>query len=99
VDTVSGTTLWRWLEADAIRPWRHRSWLFPRDPPFAECADPILDLYERRWDGRCTPQKLTTWSGVFRTVRPIAATVRSTSDVLDGVSIVSHISMHARRCA
>ncbi len=50
--TVSGTTLWRWLDADAIRPWRHRSWLFPRDPRFAECADPILDLYERRWDGR-----------------------------------------------
>jgi transposase len=52
VATVSGTTLWRWLDADAIRPWRHRSWLFPRDPRFAACADPILDLYERRWEGR-----------------------------------------------
>src|SRR5437867_5451045 len=51
VATVSGTTLWRWLDADAIRPWRHRSWLFPRDPRFAECANPILDLYERRWNG------------------------------------------------
>ena len=51
VATVSGTTLWRWLDADAIRPWRHRSWLFPRDPRFAERAGPILDLYERRWDG------------------------------------------------
>jgi hypothetical protein len=44
VATVSGTTLWRWLDADAIRPWRHRSWLFPRDPRFAERAGPILDL-------------------------------------------------------
>jgi hypothetical protein len=52
VATVSGTTLWRWLEADAIRPWRHRSWLFPRDPLFAERAGPVLDLYERRWNGR-----------------------------------------------
>jgi transposase len=51
VATVSGTTLWRWLDADAIRPWRHRSWLFPRDSRFAECADPILDLYERCWAG------------------------------------------------
>jgi hypothetical protein len=51
VATLSGTTLWRWLDADAIRPWRHRSWLFPRDPRFAECANPILDLYERRWNG------------------------------------------------
>jgi hypothetical protein len=28
VATISGTTVWRWLAADAIRPWRHRSWLF-----------------------------------------------------------------------
>jgi hypothetical protein len=32
---VSGTTLWRWLSADALRPWQHRSWIFPRDPDFA----------------------------------------------------------------
>lgn len=35
VATISGTTLWRWLDADAIRPWRHRTWVFPRDPEFA----------------------------------------------------------------
>jgi len=52
VATVSGTTLWRWLDADAIRPWRHRSWLFPRDPRFAERAGPILDLYQHRWEDR-----------------------------------------------
>ena len=37
--------MWRWLAADAIRPWRHRSWLFPRDPDLATTAGPILDLY------------------------------------------------------
>ncbi len=52
VAMVSGTTIWRWLDADAIRPWRHRSWLFPRDPRFAERAGPILDLYHSRWDGQ-----------------------------------------------
>jgi hypothetical protein len=52
VASVSGTTLWRWLDADAIRPWRHRSWLFPRDPQFATRASPVLDLYEGRWEGR-----------------------------------------------
>jgi hypothetical protein len=52
VATISDTTLWRWLEADAIRPWRHRSWLFPRDPDFAERAAPVLDLYGGRWNGR-----------------------------------------------
>ena len=24
----------RWLADDAIRPWQHRSWIFPRDPRF-----------------------------------------------------------------
>jgi hypothetical protein len=30
VASVSGSTLWRWLHEDAIRPWYHRSWIFPR---------------------------------------------------------------------
>jgi hypothetical protein len=51
VATISGTTVWRWLAADAIRPWRHRSWLFPRDPNFATKAGPILDLYAGLWEG------------------------------------------------
>jgi len=52
VAEISGTTVWRWLSADALRPWRHRSWIFPRDPNFAEKAGRILDLYQRRWNGR-----------------------------------------------
>ena len=44
---ISGATLWRWLSADALRPWRHRSWIFPRDPDFAAKAGRILDLYNR----------------------------------------------------
>ena len=48
---VSGTTLWRWLSADALRPWRHRSWIFPRDPDFDGKAGRILDLYARIWQG------------------------------------------------
>jgi hypothetical protein len=52
VAEISGMTIWRWLRADAIRPWTHRSWIFPRDPQFAEKAGPVLDLYHRRWQGR-----------------------------------------------
>jgi hypothetical protein len=52
VAEISGTTIWRWLAADAIQPWRVRSWLFPRDPAFAAKAGRVLDLYERRWAGR-----------------------------------------------
>ena len=51
VARISGTTLWRWLGQDALRPWRHRSWIFPRDPHFARKAGRILDLYQRRWKG------------------------------------------------
>ena len=51
VAKISGTTLWRWLSQDALRPWRHRTWIFPRDPEFARKAGRILDLYQRRWDG------------------------------------------------
>jgi hypothetical protein len=51
-DTLSGSTVRRWLAADAIKPWRHRSWIFPRDPDFAAKAARVLDLYDRRWEGR-----------------------------------------------
>jgi hypothetical protein len=51
VASVSGTTIWRWLSADAIKPWRVRSQIFPRDPAFAAKAGRVLDLYARTWDG------------------------------------------------
>ena len=51
VEQISGVTVWRWLSQDAIKPWQHRSWIFPRDTRFAEKAGPILDLYEGRWQG------------------------------------------------
>ena len=48
VASISGTTIWRWLSTDAIKPWQHRSWIFPRDPDFATKAARVLDLYARR---------------------------------------------------
>lgn len=52
VCSISGTTVWRYLAEDAIRPWAWRSWIFPRDPQFARKAGRVLDLYERRWEGK-----------------------------------------------
>jgi hypothetical protein len=52
VAEISGTTIWRWLAEDAIRPWSHRSWIFPRDPNFEGKAGCGLDLYARRWQGK-----------------------------------------------
>ena len=51
VEQISGVTVWRWLSQDAIKPWQHRSWIFPRDPLFSERAGPILDLYAGMWQG------------------------------------------------
>jgi hypothetical protein len=52
VASISGSTIWRWLHQDAIRPWYHRSWIFPRDPNFASKANRILDLYGRCWQDK-----------------------------------------------
>ena len=48
---VSGTTIWRWLGEDAIKPWHYRSWIFPRDPRFEQKASRVLDLYQGIGDG------------------------------------------------
>jgi hypothetical protein len=49
---ISRSTVWRMLHESAIKPWQHESWLFPRDPLFAEKAGPILDLYAGNWEGQ-----------------------------------------------
>jgi len=36
------------LHEDAIRPWFHRSWTYPRDPKFIEKTGKVLDLYEEQ---------------------------------------------------
>ena len=50
VASISGATVWRWLKADAIKPWNYRSWIFPRDPQFALKAGRVLDLYQGIWE-------------------------------------------------
>ena len=52
VTDASASTIWRWLHDDALKPWQQRSWIFVRDPRFAEKAGPVLDLYQRRFEGR-----------------------------------------------
>jgi hypothetical protein len=49
---ISRSTVWRILDQDAIKPWRYKYWIFPRDPQFVEKAGPILDLYAGHWEGK-----------------------------------------------
>ena len=54
---ISRSTVWRILDSDAIKPWRYKYWIFPRDPQFAEKAGPILDLYAGIWQGQLLGSK------------------------------------------
>jgi hypothetical protein len=38
------STVGRMLDTDAIKPWRYTYWIFPRAPPCADQAGPMLDL-------------------------------------------------------
>jgi transposase len=51
VTSISASTVRRMLARDAIKPWQHRSWIFPRDPEFETKAARVLDLYARTWGG------------------------------------------------
>jgi transposase len=50
--SVSASTVRRWLAADVLKPWQHRSWISIRDPNFAVTAARVLDLYAGIWDGK-----------------------------------------------
>ena len=49
---LSRSTVWRILDRDALKPWRQRCWLFPRDPQFAAKAGRVLDRYAGWWAGQ-----------------------------------------------
>lgn len=50
-ETISASTVRRWLRDDALKPWQYRSWIFIRDPDFRVTAQRVLDLYARTFDG------------------------------------------------
>jgi transposase len=50
-ETISASTVRRALARAVIKPWQHRSWIFPRDPDFETKAARVLDLYARTWQG------------------------------------------------
>jgi transposase len=50
--SVSASSVRRWLAADALKPWQHRSWISIRDPGFEAKAARVLELYAGRWKGR-----------------------------------------------
>ena len=49
---ISRSTVSRWLDEAAIKPWQFSYWKFPRRSDFGEKAAPVLDLYEGLWKGQ-----------------------------------------------
>ncbi len=68
VQTISASTVRRWLATDALKPWQHRSWIYPRDPDFATKAARVLDLYAGYWDGEALA-RVTSCSAQMRRPR------------------------------
>lgn len=52
LSSLSHASLGRILAQDALKPWRYRYWLFPRDPDFVQKACVVLDLYAGFWQGQ-----------------------------------------------
>jgi transposase len=44
---IANSTIWRWFQAERIKPWRYRMWMKVRDPHFLERATVVLQLYEQ----------------------------------------------------
>jgi len=51
-ESISPSTVRRWLSEDALKPWQFQSWIFITDPDFEPKAQRVLDLYQRMWDGK-----------------------------------------------
>jgi transposase len=51
-ESISASTVRRWLSEDALKPWQYQSWIFITDPDFQPKAQRVLDLYHRVWDGK-----------------------------------------------
>lgn len=50
VAQIATSTVWRWLKAERLKPWRYHLWQHVRDPLFLERAKAVLQLYEQALD-------------------------------------------------
>jgi hypothetical protein len=84
VAQISGATIWRWLDQDAIRPWQHRSWIFPRDPQFEQKAARVLDLYQGCWQDQALGSDEYVISADEKTSNPAHVRLHPTAPLKSG---------------
>jgi hypothetical protein len=76
----------KWPER-ALDTWRHRSWIFPRDPAFAAKAERLLELYAGRWDGvPLGPREYLAMFALYEVLR--ARVIIDNVQVVDGAVCV-----------
>ncbi|MDQ6779144.1 MAG: IS630 family transposase [Actinomycetota bacterium] len=91
VAEISGATIWRWLSEDAIRPWNYRSWIFRRDPLFAEKAGRVLDLYQGRWEDQLLePGELVVCADEKPSIQARSRIARTRAAAPDRGQLVEH---------
>lgn len=96
VASISDKTIWRWLHEDAIRPWQHRCWIFPRDPEFAVKAGRILDLYQGVWKGMPLKEDEFVLSTDEKTSIQARARIHPTLPTMPGAAM--RVEHEYRRC-
>ena len=47
VAQIATSTVWRWLKAERLKPWRFQLWQHVRDPLFLQRARLVLQVYEQ----------------------------------------------------
>jgi hypothetical protein len=58
ITRIGRTTVWRILHQDGLRPWFHKTWIFPRDPKFRERAGPVSTALGRATTERTRIRRL-----------------------------------------
>lgn len=77
--TISYSTVWRRLQAHALRPWFQHQWLFPRDPHLLARATPVLELYQGSWQGEpLGPRDLVLCADAMTGLQAVSRTQRGT---------------------
>ncbi len=78
---IAASTVWRWLQAEHIKPWRFRMWQQVRDPQFLPHAREILSRYVQEraiiqrgyWDAHIAPNQRRSFSLWVDRVKVVAA--------------------------
>jgi hypothetical protein len=89
VASIRGSMLWRWLHEDAIRPWCHRGWIFPRDPDFAAVRNAVWQLDRFSKTSSTLPSSKTFANGLGGAYGKHSLARRCETDLVDSGNLTA----------